>query len=232
MGCSLARGWAERASGLRTRPNPESSCLSASAPRTAAPSAGEERLGDAVLARSWARRTPHRTPNEVRSSHRVSKAMRLFQEQAKSGKSGDEPASGQVQGPLQKGSTDGGGDALEMSGEGVAQLHGGAEGQGGAEMQGRADLGAYIEETRRLCGSLSHMLQKDAQAVHMAFHHTSGDVGKSNRSTVGLMITRTQIDSILPGGPAQGSDISKGNHQQPVAAYNRVGYCSNFQLNR
>eukprot|EP00290_Baffinella_frigidus_P019927 CAMPEP_0180195958 /NCGR_PEP_ID=MMETSP0987-20121128/3863_1 /TAXON_ID=697907 /ORGANISM="non described non described, Strain CCMP2293" /LENGTH=306 /DNA_ID=CAMNT_0022150831 /DNA_START=713 /DNA_END=1631 /DNA_ORIENTATION=+ len=74
MGCSLARGWAERASGLRTRPNPESSCLSASAPRTAAPSAGEERLGDAVLARSWARRTPHRTPNEVRSSHRVSKA--------------------------------------------------------------------------------------------------------------------------------------------------------------
>jgi hypothetical protein len=66
MGCSLARGWAERASGLRTRPNPESSCLSASAPRTAAPSAGEERLGDAVLARSWARRTPHRTPNEVR----------------------------------------------------------------------------------------------------------------------------------------------------------------------
>ncbi|KAJ1469975.1 hypothetical protein T484DRAFT_1849667 [Baffinella frigidus] len=106
---------------------------------------------------------------------------------------------------------DGGGDALEMSGEGVAQLHGGAEGQGGAEMQGRADLGAYIEETRRLCGSLSHMLQKDAQAVHMAFHHTSGDVGKSNRSTVGLMITRTQIDSILPGGPAQGSDISKGD---------------------
>jgi hypothetical protein len=26
--------------------------------------------------------------------------------------------------------------------------------------------------------------------------------------------------------------ITHANHEQPVAAYNRVGYCSNFQLNR
>ena len=73
------------------------------------------------------------------------------------------------------------------------------------------DLEGHIAETRRLCGSLTHMLQKDAQAVHMAFHPTSGaDVEKSSRSTVGLMITGTRIDSVLPGGPAQGLQITKG----------------------
>jgi hypothetical protein len=50
-----------------------------------------------------------------------------------------------------------------------------------------------------------------SQAVHMAFHDTSGsDVVNSNRSTVGLMITGTVIDKILPGGPAQGSHVTKG----------------------
>jgi len=35
-------------------------------------------------------------------------------------------------------------------------------GHGGAAMQGMADLEGHIAETRRLCGSLTHMLQKDA----------------------------------------------------------------------
>ena len=55
-----------------------------------------------------------------------------------------------------------------MSGAGVAQLPGAAmqraDGQGIPEMQEMADLHGHIEETRRLCGSLTHMLQKDAQA--------------------------------------------------------------------
>ncbi|KAJ1480018.1 hypothetical protein T484DRAFT_2022827 [Baffinella frigidus] len=86
------------------------------------------------------------------------------------------------------------------------------EGQGGAAMQGMADLQGQIEETRRLCGSLTEMLQKDPQAVHTAFHSTSGvNVGNSSRSTVGLMISGTKIDGILPGGPAQGSRVTKGD---------------------
>jgi len=45
----------------------------------------------------------------------------------------------------------------------------------------------------------------------MAFHDTHGpEVVKSKRSTVGLMITGTVIDNILPGGPAQGSHVTKG----------------------
>ena len=82
-----------------------------------------------------------------------------------------------------------------------------------AEMQGMADLQGHIEETRRLCGSLTQMLQKDPQAFHAAFHRTTGVAGKNNRSTrstVGLMISGTRIDGVLPGGPAQGSRVTKG----------------------
>ena len=53
-GCLDARGTGAAPSistGRTFSPNPESSCLSSYAPRTAAPLAEEERLGDAVPAR-------------------------------------------------------------------------------------------------------------------------------------------------------------------------------------
>ena len=37
------------------------------------------------------------------------------------------------------------------------------EGHGAAEEQDMTDLRGHIDETSRLCGSLTHMLQRDAQ---------------------------------------------------------------------
>jgi hypothetical protein len=74
------------------------------------------------------------------------------------------------------------------------------------------DMKQNIGETRRLCRSLTRMLEKDAKAVHMAFHDNAPvEVGNSNRSTVGLMITGTKVHEILPGGPAHASQISRGS---------------------
>ena len=76
-------------------------------------------------------------------------------------------------------------DAPKMSGAGVAQRPGAAteraDGQGTPEMQ---ELHGHIEETRRLCGSLTHMLQKDAQArlpTSSRFFSVPGLAGASQR---------------------------------------------------
>ncbi|KAJ1485969.1 hypothetical protein T484DRAFT_1891637, partial [Baffinella frigidus] len=95
-GAKMGVGTRGSASELRRRPNPECSCLSAYAARTAAPSAGEQRHGDAVPA-AEAEAEQVASPEEVKNDVTVEvsggEAAEAEPEEA-SGAAGDEEAPG------------------------------------------------------------------------------------------------------------------------------------------